>query len=88
MPVEIDQCVGDWYDLDEADRCYLSAELERNQLGESAFLGEQVWNQQGRFRIRVGPVGLQTFSGLPAPRARHGQTGAVHTVPRRPGHGL
>jgi type VI secretion system protein ImpH len=61
VAVEIDQCIGDWYDLDKADRCYLSAELERNQLGESAFLGDQVWNQQGRFRIRVGPVGLNRF---------------------------
>ena len=61
VPVEIDQCIGDWYDLDEADRCYLSPELERNQLGENSFLGDQVWNQQGRFRIRVGPVSLDSF---------------------------
>jgi type VI secretion system protein ImpH len=61
VPVEIDQCVGDWYELEEADRCYLYGELERNQLGESAFLGEQVWNQQGRFRIRVGPLALDRF---------------------------
>ena len=61
VPVEIDQCVGDWYDLDEADRCYLSPELERNQLGENSFLGDQVWNQQGRFRIRVGPLSLDSF---------------------------
>jgi type VI secretion system protein ImpH len=61
MPVEIDQCVGDWYKLEEPDRCYLSEELERNQLGEGAFLGEEVWNQQGRFRIRVGPLTLQRF---------------------------
>ena len=61
VPVEIDQCVGDWYDLEEADRCYLSSALERNQLGEGAFLGEQVWNQQGRFRIRLGPLSLDRF---------------------------
>ena len=61
VPIEIDQCVGDWYELEEPDRCYLSPELERNQLGESAFLGDQVWNQQGRFRIRVGPLGLDRF---------------------------
>jgi type VI secretion system protein ImpH len=61
VPVEIDQCVGDWYELEEADRCYLSSELERNQLGEGAFLGEQVWNQQGRFRIRLGPLSLDRF---------------------------
>ena len=50
-----------WYELEEADRCYLSAELERNQLGEGAFLGDEVWNQQARFRIRVGPLGLNRF---------------------------
>jgi type VI secretion system protein ImpH len=61
VPVEIEQCIGDWYDLEEADRSYLSPELERNQLGEGAFLGDQVWNQQGRFRIRVGPLKLNRF---------------------------
>ena len=61
VPVEIDQCAGDWYQLEEADRCYLSAELERNQLEVGAFLGDAVWNQQGRFRIRVGPLGLDRF---------------------------
>jgi type VI secretion system protein ImpH len=61
VPVEIDQCLGDWYQLEEADRCYLSPEVERSQLGEGAFLGDEVWNQQGRFRIRVGPVSLDRF---------------------------
>lgn len=61
VPVEIDQCVGDWYELEAADRCHLSDELERNQLGEGSFLGDEVWNQQGRFRVRVGPLGLERF---------------------------
>lgn len=61
VPVEIDQCVGDWYELEEPDRCFLSRDLERNQLAVGAFLGDEVWNQQGRFRIRVGPVSLNRF---------------------------
>lgn len=61
VPVEIDQCVGDWYRLEEPDRCYLSAELERNQVEIGAFLGDAAWNQQGRFRIRVGPLGFDRF---------------------------
>jgi len=70
VPVEIDQCVGDWYELEEADRCYLSAELERNQLEVGAFLGDAVWNQQGRFRIRVGPLDFDHFRDfLPDGRA-------------------
>jgi type VI secretion system protein ImpH len=61
VPVEIDQFLGGWYDLADVDRCYLAPEMERNQLGEGAFLGDQVWDQQARFRIRVGPVGLDRF---------------------------
>lgn len=70
VPIEIDQCVGDWYQLEEADRCYLEPETERNRLGESAFLGDEVWNQQGRFRIRVGPLTLHRYLDfLPEGRA-------------------
>ena len=61
VPVEIDQCVGSWYELEDVDRCYLSSEGERNQLGVGAFIGDEVWDQQARFRIRVGAVGLERF---------------------------
>jgi type VI secretion system protein ImpH len=61
VPMEIEQCCGDWYELEEDDRCYLSPELERNQLGQGTFLGDRVWDQQSRFRIQVGPVGLERF---------------------------
>ena len=61
VPVEIDQCLGAWYDLSETDRSYLSPELERSQLGVGAFLGDKVWNQQDRFRIRIGPVPRSRF---------------------------
>lgn len=61
VPVEIEQHLGNWYDIAEGDRSFLSPEMERNQLGVGAFLGDKVWNQQDRFRIRVGPVGLKCF---------------------------
>jgi type VI secretion system protein ImpH len=61
VPVEIDQCLGSWYELQDGDRCYLSSDQERNQLGEGAFLGAEVWNQQSRFRIRLGPLGIEKF---------------------------
>jgi len=70
VPVEIDQCLGSWYELEDSDRSYLSSEQERNQLGEGAFIGEEVWDQLARFRIRVGPVGLERFTEfLPGGRA-------------------
>jgi type VI secretion system protein ImpH len=61
VPVAIDQCLGSWYPLEDTDRCYLSPESERSQLGVGAFIGEEVWSQDSRFRIRVGPVGLPDF---------------------------
>jgi type VI secretion system protein ImpH len=61
VPVEIEQCLGSWYRLEEPDRCYLAPELERNQLGEGAYLGDEIWNQQARFRIRVGPLNFERF---------------------------
>jgi type VI secretion system protein ImpH len=60
-PVEIDQFLGDWYDLEEADRSYLAPELERNQLGVGTFLGDRVWDQQSRFRLRIGPLNFARF---------------------------
>jgi type VI secretion system protein ImpH len=61
LPVEIEQCIGDWYELEDSDRCYLDPESPRNQLGEAAFLGTEIWNQQGLFRIRLGPLSFQRF---------------------------
>ena len=61
VPFEVDQCVGGWYELEHGDRCYLAPDEERNQLGESAFLGDAVWNQEARFRLRVGPLSFEEF---------------------------
>jgi type VI secretion system protein ImpH len=61
MPVEIEQCIGDWFELEDTDRSYLAPESARNQLGEAAFLGAEVWNQQGLFRISIGPLPLVRF---------------------------
>ena len=61
VPIHIEQFLGSWYELDNSDRCYLAPESERNQVGVGAFLGDKVWDQQARFRIRVGPVGQARF---------------------------
>ncbi len=61
VPIEIDQYVGSWYALEDADRCHLSPASESNQLGVGAFLGDRVWDQQARFRIRIGPVDIRAF---------------------------
>ncbi len=61
VPVEIEQCIGDWYPLSEQDRSYMIREGLHNQLGEGAICGDEVWDQQARFRIRLGPLGLERY---------------------------
>lgn len=64
LPVEISQFKGRWYALEDYDKCYLSQDLERGRLGVGAFIGSKVWDQQARFRIRIGPVDLKQFCEL------------------------
>jgi type VI secretion system protein ImpH len=69
IPVEIEQCLGSWYELEEVDRSFLSPELERSQLGVGAFIGDKVWDQQARFRIRLGPIDFDRFQDFLPDRA-------------------
>jgi type VI secretion system protein ImpH len=61
VAVEVEQCLGSWYELEDEDRSYLSPDGERNQLGLGAFLGDRVWDQQARFRLRLGALSFCRF---------------------------
>ena len=58
VSVEVEQFVGGWFPLESADRCAVSDEEEQpaNQLGLGAVAGEEVWDQQAKVRIRLGPL--------------------------------
>jgi len=58
--IAIEQCLGDWYDVAEADQTALG-DSDEHPLGDGALLGDQVWDQQSRFRIRVGPLPLARY---------------------------
>ena len=64
LSVQIDQFLGSWYELNEADRCYLAPDSQRNQLGVGAFLGDRVWDQQSRFRIRLEALSMAQFKNF------------------------
>lgn len=61
VPVVIEQCIGSWYELEDRDRCFLGPQVDSSQLGEAAFCGDKVWDQQSRFRIRLGPLPFERF---------------------------
>jgi type VI secretion system protein ImpH len=62
VPAEIEQFVGDWYPLPRQDQCALGEDLDvATQLGAGAVVGDEVWDQQTRVRIRLGPLNATQF---------------------------
>jgi type VI secretion system protein ImpH len=61
VDVEIEEYLGAWYTLREADLCDLGGTTLNSQLGEGAIAGDAVWDPQARFRVRIGPLPLDSF---------------------------
>jgi type VI secretion system protein ImpH len=61
LPVEVRQFQGQWLLLDEANRTRLGAAEGNSVLALSAVAGDRVWDVQGKFRIRLGPLRLRQF---------------------------
>jgi type VI secretion system protein ImpH len=57
VPVAVEQFVGGWYALDAATQCALGDEdTPSSQLGIGAVAGDEIWDQQARVRVRLGPL--------------------------------
>jgi type VI secretion system protein ImpH len=62
VPVAVSQFVGQWLRLSAESRSRLGAGAAyNNALGVSAVAGERVWDQQAKFRVRVGPLTFAEF---------------------------
>jgi type VI secretion system protein ImpH len=69
MAVRVEQFVGRWMPLPEAERSRIgkrgvSRHMSTSQLGSSAVLGRAVFDRQHHFRIHIGPLSLQAFEAL------------------------
>jgi len=63
VPVAIEQFSGGWYRLDPATQCRLSEEnVDSGELGFGAVVGDEMWNQQSRVRIILGPLSLDRYA--------------------------
>jgi type VI secretion system protein ImpH len=62
VPVEVEEFVGAWYDLAPGTECRMDEdESESQQLGGGAVVGDQIWDQQSRARIKLGPMPLERY---------------------------
>ena len=76
VPVDIQQFVGGWYRLDEPTQCWIGSETgASDRVGLGAVVGDEIWDQQARVRIRLGPLTRAQYE-------RFLPTGADHAVLR------
>jgi type VI secretion system protein ImpH len=61
-PAKVGQFFGQWLDLNEMDRTRLGEANSR--LGTETLIGSRVWDQQSKFRVRIGPLTFRQFEGF------------------------
>ena len=62
VPFQVVQLVGGWFRLDETTECCIGERSTASeQLGMGAVVGDEVWNQQARALVRIGPLNLQQY---------------------------
>jgi type VI secretion system protein ImpH len=71
IPVEIEPFVGVWRTLGEPDLCVFGGDtLESTALGLGAVVGEEIWDQGSRLRLKLGPLTAEQYSDfLPTGKA-------------------
>jgi type VI secretion system protein ImpH len=64
VPVAVEQFLGAWYPVVEADQCALDDAGNRGRLGYGSLVGDEVWDTQGRVRLRIGPLDRAHFESF------------------------
>lgn len=62
-PVQVQSLCGRWLQLEASDRTRLTRGWN-TRLGSETVAGSKVWEVQGKFRIRLGPLDYVQFCGL------------------------
>ena len=61
-PAAVQQFCGQWLELEPADHTRLGT--RNSALGESSIAGTRIWEQQSKFRVRMGPVDYKQFQAF------------------------
>jgi type VI secretion system protein ImpH len=60
--VEVEQFSGAWYRLDPSTQtCMEEDDSESQQLGGGAVVGDEIWDQRSRVRVKLGPLTLAQY---------------------------
>ncbi len=62
VPAEVVQFAGVWYPIDKKTQCCMDDQTtESVQLGCGAIVGDELWTEQSRIRIKLGPMRLERY---------------------------
>jgi type VI secretion system protein ImpH len=62
VPVELEPFIGTWRRLAPPDQCEFGGEFpESTVLGFGAVVGDEIWDQGSRLRIKLGPLSEQRY---------------------------
>ncbi|PHR94963.1 MAG: type VI secretion system baseplate subunit TssG [Blastopirellula sp.] len=64
LPVKIEQLTGGWLQLASEDQFNIGIFSNNNQLGVNTSLGEQVFDAQHKFTVKLGPLSIGDFYKL------------------------
>ncbi len=65
VPFEVEQFVGAWQPLEKADQCDLGNGMSlSSQLGVGTVVGDEIWDQQSRIRLKLGPLTQEQYLGF------------------------
>jgi type VI secretion system protein ImpH len=65
VPAEVEQFAGAWYRLDPSSQCSMTDEGDDSEkLGAGVVVGDEIWDQQSRVRISLGPLSLEQYSSF------------------------
>lgn len=59
--VEIEEFIGEWLDIPDDSICRLGDSEQTGCLGTTVILGDKIWSRQNKFRIILGPMGIELY---------------------------
>lgn len=71
VPARVEQFVGGWYPVARSNQCTLGADDVSSQLGVGSVAGEEIWDQQARVRVWLGPLSRERFEDFLPGGASH-----------------